>query len=225
MKKQYYAIVALTVFVFAGCAAQETTVERLSGRITDLSKSLEETNSKVEELDNKFRLLREKIEAGNERLEELSAQEISPPKGLKVIRLGEEGATPPETRAPGPEKPEALYERGQNLFMEGRYEDARGVFNELVNLYPTHVLSDNALYWMGESYYSEKNFLDALHVFKDVVKKYPRGNKAPDALLKAGFSYLELNKRDDAWAAFRELIKHYPGTEAALKAEKRLKGL
>lgn len=225
MKLKFYSLYALTAFLIAGCAGMngsEMTVQKLSNNAAELRRSLDETNSRVEELNNKFLLLREKFEVVKEKSESGGFSESSPPEGLKVVRLGEEPAAAP---APGPESPEALYNRGQNLFMEGRYEDARGAFKTLVDLYPADGLSDNALYWTGESYYTEKNFLDALEAFMDTVEKYPEGNKASDALLKAGFSYIELGKKTEGRSALRRLLKRYPGTEAAFKAQKRLKGL
>lgn len=118
--------------------------------------------------------------------------------------------------------PDAMYKKGQDFFIGGRYAEARKVFADFVSAYPGHNLSDNALYWVGESYYTEKDFEKAAARFKEVFDRYPGENKAPDALLKTGFSYLEMNDADRAKDALERLVKRYPGTDAAAKAKKTL---
>ena len=196
-------------------------VEQLNRQVAELRQSLEETNSRVEDISNKFDLLHEKMEAARG----TTPGGFTPPEGLKVVRLGEEGQREAQKEGPQATKksPEQLYNRGQDLFMSGRYREARGAFSNLVESFPAHELADNALYWTGESYYSEKDFNNALSSFLLLVKKYPGENKAPDALLKAGYSYMELEKMDRAKDALEELVERYPDSEAAYKAKGTLK--
>ena len=219
--------------LLAGCAStgdnQEALAE-LNRQMTELRQSVAETNSRVEDLDNKFVLLHEKLEArrtgGGMGDGGWGGDSFSPPEGLKVVRLGEEEKKTGETGAPAWTKgPEDLYDRGQDLFMAGRYTEARAVFSDLVASYPNHDLTDNALYWTGESYYSEKDFSKALASFREAAEKYPGGNKAPDALLKVAYSYMELDKTPDAQKALEALVERYPDSEAAIKAKKTLKRL
>ncbi|MBI5562531.1 MAG: tol-pal system protein YbgF [Deltaproteobacteria bacterium] len=121
--------------------------------------------------------------------------------------------------------PDALYARGQDLFMAGRYAEAREAFGRLAELYPKHGLADNALYWTGETHYSEKSFQKALDVFLDAVERYPKGNKAPDSMLKAGFSYMEVNNPERARETLSALLARYPDSEAAVRAKKTLSRL
>lgn len=176
---------------------------------------------------------------------------VSPPEGLKVVSLGDEPKAAPEVKAPvrakegtgvvpasftkppaappekpkGAQSPDALYNHGQDLFLSGKYEEARGAFLSLVKSYPDHTLADNALYWVGESYYTEKDFDRAVARFKEVSDRYPEENKAPDALFKEGLSYMEMDNPGKAKESFDKLVKRYPDSEAADKAKKTLEKL
>lgn len=121
--------------------------------------------------------------------------------------------------------PEAMYNKGQDIFIAGKYDEARKVFADFVKSFPDHNLADNALYWVGESYYSERAFDQAIASFKEVVARYPKENKAPDALLKAGYAYLEMKQPNKAKEAFLAVVKQYGETDAAVKAKKMLEML
>lgn len=226
----------LLFLLLTGCAGlSEKERQEMNGKLSSMRTALDETNAKLEELDNKFILLHEKAEAQKAEIERIGSIPSAPPEGLKVVSLGEDGETkgaepgrdkkikteaqrPQQGRKGAAESAEAIYNRGQDLFMAGKYPEARAAFNSLVKAYPNHNLADNALYWVGESYYSEKDYEKAVERFRDVVDRYPGENKAPDALLKVAFSQLEINNRDMASATLLLLIKRYPDTEAAVKA-------
>lgn len=231
-----------------GCAGVNDKNDLMARRVGELKASLSETNSRVDDLNNKFMLLLEKVEASKNDIEKLNAVSPSAPEGLKVVSLGDEAEhkkavdadakkeEKPEAPVKAPsslktgkaakaETPEALYGRGQDLVMAGRFEEARGVFRGLVKGFPASDLADNALYWEGETYYSEKDFYKAADKFMEVPKKYPAGNKAPDAFLKAAFSYLEINNDSMAKEILERLVKAYPGSEAADRAKKTMERL
>lgn len=223
-----------------GCAGVNAKTDIMARQIDELKASLNETNTRVDDLNNKFMLLLEKVEASKSDIEKLNTASPAPPEGLKVVSLGtegekkagdygakkEDGAAPFVQAQPVKEAkastPETLYNRGQDLFLAGRFNEARGVFQALVKSFPSSDLADNALYWEGETYYSEKDFYKAADKFMEVPEKYPAGNKAPDAFLKAGFSYLEVYSGAKAKELFDRLIKAYPGSEAADKAKKAI---
>lgn len=237
MKHKTILTLSVLAFVVTGCAGmneQQKSIDKLSLQVADLQASLEQTNSKADDLGNKFILLQEKIDASRADIDKLSAAAAvpsHPPEGLTVVPLAEEelkynpgpgqkGHT--MKKETGGASAEVLYNKGQDLFLSGRYEEARGAFNAFLKAYPRHGLSDNALYWVGESYYAEKNFARALEKFREIADKYPGENKAPDALLKAGFSHMEMNEGDRARAVLEKVVAMYPGTDAASKAKKAL---
>jgi len=236
------ASAVLLISLVAGCAAVEEAHRRDDRAMEELARvraELAETNARVDELGNKFMLLYEKVEANRESaLKGLPVPE-APPAGLKVVSLGPapgRKSSPRSVKAKKAERkvrparakpraaPEELYNRAQDLFIAGKYTEARAAFVRLARDYPGHGLADNALYWTGEAYYSEQDYTEAAERFKAVVERYPAGNKAPDALLKVGFSYMELGETVDARRTLKELLERYPDSAAARKAEKALSG-
>ncbi len=252
MKIRPLILFPLIALSFSGCASmneRDRAMEQLTRQVAELKASVDEKGARLDDLSNKFSLLHEKIEASNAVIEKISIVPDEPPAGLAVVPLNEEGvararnryipakierpaAKAPPTPAPAlankaaasarADTPETLYNRGQDLFISGRYDEARNVFLALVKDFPGDSLADNALYWVGESYYSEKDYGTALLKFKEVVDRYPAENKAPDALLKIGFTCIEINRSEDAKDALQGLIRKYPDSEAAIKAKKAL---
>ncbi|MDP2689399.1 MAG: tol-pal system protein YbgF [Deltaproteobacteria bacterium] len=248
------ALVPAFVAGCAGTQKKDEAFQRLTAQIDGLRVSLEGSRARFDELDNKFYLLQEKVEASKQDIEKMVSLPEDPPEGLKVVSLTEHGHEGQSSRAEGAvkkaapaapqaparpaageirktslnkkaETPDEMYSRGQDLFLSGRYEEARGVFLSLAGKYPGHTLADNAIYWAGEAYYTEKDFANALLRFAEAAEKYPAENKAPDALLKAGFSCMEVNDNGKAREYLVRLVTGYPDSEAAGKARKVLPGL
>ncbi|MBI5560081.1 MAG: tol-pal system protein YbgF [Deltaproteobacteria bacterium] len=225
---RYRALIfsAVMVFFIGGCAGFEAGKKPLQEEnrdVLELKKAISEINLRLEELNNKFLLLQEEVENRVKAEARSEEPQSAPPPGLKVVKLEErmEGEERTEEKKASP-SPEALYNRGQNLFISGKYQEARKVFSEFVDMFPASPLADNALYWIGESFYSEQNFKEAALNFKKVFERYPDENKAPDAMLKAGFSYTELGEAEKGVQTLKDLLNRYPQSEAADKAKKRL---
>lgn len=121
--------------------------------------------------------------------------------------------------------PEQLYSSGIRLINEKNFNSAINTFNKFLTKYPNHKLADNSLYWKAECYYSQKNFSEALKTFELVTTNYPDGSKYPDALLKAGYSYIGLGNKEMAKSTLQKVIKLFPFSNAAPKAEAKLKEL
>lgn len=230
MKLLKRILFAVPVLFFYGCATTVTEKElppvNEELHIVELKKSTAETDTRLDELNNKFLLLHEKVTANSEKLEELKTRvtTVVPPQDLRVIKLTDQGTAEeePAAKEPAPD-PEALYTRGQDLFLAGKHKRAIEVFSGLAEKFPGHSLADNALYWTGESYYSLRDFERALVKFKEVVDRYPSENKAPAAMLKLGYSHMELDRIEKGAGVLKRLLSEYPESEAADKARKKLK--
>jgi TolA-binding protein len=91
--------------------------------------------------------------------------------------------------------PDALYQKGRLLFLQGEPENAILVFEQFLEAYPDHELVANALYWSGESLYSLGRLDEAARVFAEVVNDYPASFKVSDAGYR--LSLIEFKKRED----------------------------
>jgi tol-pal system protein YbgF len=134
------------------------------------------------------------------------------------------GAAPAATVDPAAE--DAAYQAALNALVE-RYEaaDSARLFQAFISDYPQSQLLPNAYYWLGESYYVTQNYELALDAFRTLLGQYPGSRKEADALLKTGYCQIALGQRAEGEATLRDLTARHPGTDAAAKAESRLRTL
>ncbi|MGZ3579864.1 MAG: tol-pal system protein YbgF [Syntrophales bacterium] len=122
----------------------------------------------------------------------------------------------------GKTEKESAYALAYETFKEGKYEKARGEFQNFLKQYPGSEYSDNAQFWIGESYYFEKKYEKAILEYEKLVKNYPKGSKVPYALLKQGLSFLNLGDKASARLILQQIIKEYPNTNQARIARAKL---
>ena len=121
---------------------------------------------------------------------------------------------------------EAAYQAALDALVE-RFEaaDSARLFQAFLRDYPSSALVPNAYYWMGESYYVTQNYDLALEAFKTLLSQHPGSRKEADALLKLGYCQVALGQREAGEATLRDVSSRYAGTDAAGKAESRLRTL
>ncbi|KFN51225.1 tol-pal system protein YbgF [Arenimonas composti] len=128
--------------------------------------------------------------------------------------------------AADPAQEQDRYQQALDTLVE-RFEAAESarLFQSFIRDYPDSPLIANAWYWLGESYYVTQNFELAVEAFATLLEVYPGSRKEPDALLKLGYCRIALGERSGGEAVLRDLLDRYPGSDAALKAESRLRTL
>ena len=121
---------------------------------------------------------------------------------------------------------EAAYQTALDALVE-RFEaaDSARLFQAFLRDYPSSALVPNAYYWMGESYYVTQNYDLALEAFKTLLSQHPGSRKEADALLKLGYCQVALGQREAGEATLRDVSSRHAGTDAAGKAESRLRTL
>lgn len=132
------------------------------------------------------------------------------------------GKAAPKNAIKGKTDKESAYALAYETFKEGKYEKARGEFQNFLKQYPDSEYSDNAQFWIGESFYFEKKYEKAILEYEKVVKNYPKGSKVPYALLKQGLSFLNLGDKSSARLILQQIIKEYPNTNQARIARAKL---
>ena len=140
---------------------------------------------------------------------------------LRNIRAAFDPATPAD-----PAAEEAAYQAALDTLVE-RFEaaDSARMFRSFIDSYPQSTLIPNAWYWLGESYYVTQNYELAQDAFANLLRDHPGSRKEADAMLKLGYSQIALGDARGGEATLRELTARYPGTDAAAKAESRLRTL
>jgi tol-pal system protein YbgF len=125
-----------------------------------------------------------------------------------------------------PAAEEAAYQAALDALVE-RFEaaDSARLFQAFLRDYPSSALVPNAYYWLGESYYVTQNYDLALEAFQTLLSQHPGSRKEADALLKMGYCQIALGQRAEGETTLRDVSARHAGTDAAGKAESRLRTL
>ncbi len=120
---------------------------------------------------------------------------------------------------------QSIYGQAFDALKAGSYSTAISGFESFLKQYPSSPLAPNAQYWLGEAYYVNQDFAAAGSAFQVVLDKWPSSGKAPDAMLDLGNTQLAQGKTSKGRATLRKVISQYSGTDAAARAQARLKQL
>ncbi len=93
-----------------------------------------------------------------------------------------------------PNVPEATYQKGRLLYLQGEYNKAIQVLYAFIQSYKDNPFLGNAYYWIGESLYSLGHFNEAKRVFQVVIQDYPTSFKMEAAHYK--ISLIDLQDRE-----------------------------
>jgi len=94
-----------------------------------------------------------------------------------------------------PAYPEAFYQKGRLLYLQGEHESAILVLEEYIRIYPQMDFVPNAYYWIGESLYALGYLDEAAKVFNTVVETYPKSFKVEAARYR--LSLITFKKREN----------------------------
>jgi tol-pal system protein YbgF len=129
---------------------------------------------------------------------------------------GTNGVTPTE---------QSVYGQAFDALKAGSYSVAISGFQSFLSQYPASPLAPNAEYWLGEAHYVDNDFAAAESAFRTVLDKWPSSGKAPDAMLDLANTQLAQGKKAQGRATLQQVVSQYPGTDAATRAQTRLKQL
>ena len=112
--------------------------------------------------------------------------------------------------APQPDKTDyAIYEAALGNYNNGRYDEAIGLFSEIVKTGRPPELVPNAYYWMGESFYATKRYEESLPYFEYVLRVGPQ-YKREVSLYKLARANKKLEHPEVARAYYERLRNEYP---------------
>lgn len=130
--------------------------------------------------------------------------------------------------------PAAEFQEARAAFHHGKFDQALTDYRRLVfELSPGDTSLPEVKYYIAECQYQMGMLVEAAHAFRDVADQSPESPYAPLALLRAGDANLkswndpELDPTpgQTALAIYQELAGRYPGTEAAARAQIRIRQL
>lgn len=109
-----------------------------------------------------------------------------------------------------------LYANASRLMENKKYEQAIPLFEQIVEIDPTHPFADNAQYWIGEALFDMQNYKDALTAFMKVFGLGDR-NKEAYAQLRIGFCFMNMDQPAKAKEEFQKVLKNYPSAKEEVK--------
>lgn len=117
---------------------------------------------------------------------------------------------------------EQKYQAAFSQLKAGRFNESSRLFEDFIQQYPSHELTDNSYYWLGESYYVTRNYPLALAAFQSLEQKFPLSSKLADSLLKIGYTYHELEDYQQAEQALTKVVNSFPNESVSRLAQNRL---
>ena len=124
-----------------------------------------------------------------------------------------------------PPSADTLYSNGLRDITSGKYDLARGEFQDYLRYYGDTDLASNAQFYLGEIAYTQRNYEQAVEEYDRVLNNYPKSFKLAPARLKKGMALIELGQKNLGIKELREVVKRYPGTEEERRARAKLKDL
>jgi len=243
VKHKYQVIFALVFLSLYGCAAApaRVDVQGLNKRIARLERSLDEGDAKLDELESKFHLLREKLDSGAERgkakgyKSSAESLDITPPPGLKVIRLGEKSVIRIKGQ-PGADGGGAVNNGGieKKNPAKVRAASAKKAKSPLVDVKKNHAVtggerghaslklssatqsSAKDMYAEARKLFVSGKFSKARTIFLRLTTAYPKSDLADNAFYWSAESYYRKKDFRDAIVLYDVVVERYPrGNKAA----------
>ena len=197
-----------------------TQVQGLSDNLEEIKSRLGKVNQQLVDLQNSVQNIDSRISGGG------PVTAPAPPTGSNMPPVsGPASASPNASPAGPPASADTLYSNGLRDITSGKYDLARGEFQDYLKYYGDTDLASNAQFYLGEIAYTQKNYELAVEEYERVLNNYPKSFKLAPARLKKGMALIELGQKNPGIKELREVVKRYPGTEEERRARAKLKDL
>lgn len=117
--------------------------------------------------------------------------------------------------------PDVMFKEGEQMFLNGNYEDAIAQWKKVKESYQSQELSTRAELNIADAYFLNKEFIEAVAAYEDFRKLHPKHERAGYALYRQGMSHFQQIHGFDtdqtpvknAKAIFESYLTLYPGSE------------
>jgi tol-pal system protein YbgF len=205
-----------------------TRLDTMSTQVQGLSDNLEEIKSRIGKLNQQLVDLQNSVQNIDARL--AGGAPASTPGGAPTSSpsgpAGSAASAPVGSSPAGPPPPaDTLYSNALRDITSGKYELARGEFQDYLRYYGDTDLASNAQFYIGEIAYSQKKYEEAVQEYDKVINNYPKSFKLTPAHLKRGMALIELGQKNAGVKELRDIVRKYPGTQEERMARAKLKDL
>lgn len=199
-----------------------TQVQGLSDNLEEIKSRLGKVNQQLVDLQNSVQNIDSRISGGGP----VNVPPGNSPTGSNLPPASSPSSAPPNGSPAGPPATaDTLYSNGLRDITSGKYELARGEFQDYLKYYGDTDLASNAQFYLGEIAYTQKNYELAVEEYDRVLNNYPKSFKLAPARLKKGMALIELGQKNPGIKELREVVKRYPGTEEERRARAKLKDM
>lgn len=196
---------------------------------------LEETKQKVTQLESTVKQERLKTQLAKEEFLEFR-QDVATlmPQALPIAGKGEKGyplrnlaavLNPSTSDAVRPVIIKTLFERGQELFRNKKFEDANRVFKTFVEKYSYSEHAPDAYFLWLDGAFKIGDYRQCIEISNQMVEQFPGTELTGFALLRLGRIYEMQGRAEDAVDIYRTVLRTFPQRDVASQAKASLKGL
>jgi len=194
-----------------------TQVQGLSDNLEEIKSLLGKLNQQIVDLQNTAQGIDAKVSGGAP-----SGAPTSNPGAASNGPGGVLSSSPAGGPAPSAD---TLYSNGLRDITSGKYDLARGEFQDYLKFYGDTDLASNAQFYLGEIAFSQKQYDQAVAEYDKVLTNYPKSFKLAPAHLKKGFALIDMGQKQAGIKELRDVIKRYPKTDEDQRARAKLKEL
>jgi tol-pal system protein YbgF len=193
----------------------------LSNRMDEIQVELLRINGRLDQVTHALELELARIE----RLEQATGTSApTTPATTTTGALPADGSQVPLVPVETPKEVDP-YKKGQTLFKQRQYKEAKNAFKEYIDKNPGGDKEADAYFLMGECEFKLERYEEAILEYQKVIDKHPKSQEAPEALYKQGRSFAELGDNIGAKIVYKKLIKKYPKSKKAKDARTQLSKL
>jgi tol-pal system protein YbgF len=204
-------------------------LDTMSTQVQGLSDNLEEIKSRMGKLNQQLVDLQNTVQSVDAKVSGGSPAPTSSAPNSGASSAPSSGSFAPASGSSSPSGPapsaDTLYSNGLRDITSGKYDLARGEFQDYLKFYGDTDLASNAQFYLGEIAYSQRSYDQAVTEYERVLTNYPKSFKLAPARLKKGMALIELGQKPAGVRELREVVKRYPGTEEERRARAKLKEL
>ncbi len=116
----------------------------------------------------------------------------------------------------------AAYDRAEALFRAGRYDEARPVYQSIIDNTPQSPLVANALCGLGSCALAQGDFTTAADLYQQVIQKHPDTEAAVFAEYNRAVALVRSGNAAEAAAALEAFVQQHPDSPWATEARREL---
>jgi tol-pal system protein YbgF len=185
----------------------EQEIQRLTGRIEELTHQLDRANARLETMS-----LALAGEAGTGPV----AGGPTPLSGEDPIGARIAEATGEEAEIALPFDPDEAFSYASAFLLRGDYARARKAFELYLEAFPSHARAAEARFRLGEIYLATGANAEAADAFIDHIRRHPNDPRAAEVYLKLGTAFARLGQTQEACQVFRTMKSRYANAAPAV---------